>query len=86
MPDFEAVTTWLGALAELTFPVIIAGYLLFVVNKSVEGLKITVQNLTLETRVGMAVLLNALDAQEEYKKQVELTKAKEILATQEKKR
>lgn len=86
MPDFESVTTWISAFAELTFPVIIAGYLLFVVNRSVEGLKITVQNLTLEMKVGLAVLLHKLDAEEDFNAKLKIAQADALISQEKKKK
>ncbi|KKN47168.1 hypothetical protein LCGC14_0665640 [marine sediment metagenome] len=74
--DIDAFNAWLKGLAELTFPIAVASFLLFKGNKTLEGLRITIDILTIEVKVGMGIVVNKLDAQEEYEKELELALAR----------
>ena len=74
--DIDALNAWIKGLAELTFPIAIATYLLFRVNKTLEAMRLKLVTLTIEAKVGFAVIMNKLDAKEEYERELELALAR----------
>jgi len=75
--DIDAITAWLKGFAELTFPIAVAAYLLFKSDKTIEGLRLKMNTQTIEMKVGFAIIINKLDAQEEYENELELALARD---------
>lgn len=75
--DIDAITAWLKGFAELTFPIAVAAYLLFKSDKTIEGLRLKMNTLTIEMKVGLAIIINKLDAKEEYENELELALARD---------
>lgn len=69
---------WLSALTDLAFPVVVAFYLLYVLNHTMKDLSAVIKELVIEIRVGLRLIFKYLGekAEEEFDSQVLLEKAK----------
>lgn len=61
---------WVNAVAQLGFPIVVAGYLLYYQGKQIDRFRGTLNLRLSELRIGLYLILQKLDALEEYEKAV----------------
>ena len=73
--------SWLSIVSDLGFPIVVSVFLLIVLNRTLERQRLAMMELTIELRVGQKIIMNKLDAEEEF--EAELAKEKLKLAVAE---
>ncbi len=58
--------SWLSVISDMGFPIVVSVFLLIVLNRTLEKQRLAMMELTIELRVGQKIIMNKLDAEEEF--------------------
>ncbi len=73
-------SSWLTVISDLGFPIVVAAFLLFVLNRTLERQRLALVDLTVELRVGQHIIIEKLNAMENYEAELAKEKLKQAKA------
>lgn len=78
--DIGDAPSWLSIVSDLGFPIVVAGFLLFVLNRTLERQRLVLIDLTVELRVGQRIIIEKLNEMDNFEAELAKEKVRQAAA------